>query len=159
MIFVTTGTQLPFDRLLRPILSWAEENLNEKVIAQTCSSELSSSVVEMREFIAPEAYLEIIKNTNLIISHAGMGTIITANEHKIPIVIMARKFEYGEHRKDHQLSTIEKFRNMKGVYVVDSKEDIFKVLSEIDSLLPFTLDDSEQRKSLTSFIQNEIENL
>ena len=41
----------------------------------------------------------------LVVAHAGMGTVITAGEHGKPIVLLPRRAPLGEHNNDHQADT------------------------------------------------------
>lgn len=128
-IFVTTGTQLPFDRLLKIIDQWASENKAVSVIAQTCSTTENYEHLTVKSMLAPSEYKQIVCSSNLIIGHAGVGTIITAHENEIPIIIMPRKFELGEHRNDHQLATAKKFADTQGVYVAEDEEQLANYLN------------------------------
>lgn len=155
-LFVTTGTQFPFDRLLKSIEIWASNNPNAKVIAQTCSSEVDFEHVDAYEFLSPQKYKEIIKGAKVIIGHAGMGTIITAHESNLPVIIMARRFSFNEHRNDHQMATVSKFKNTKGVYVAEDKNSLFKLLNDVENLEPCNDEIPSSRHKLIEFIRNEI---
>lgn len=155
-IFVTTGTQFPFDRLLQTIENWAENNQDFKVVAQTCSSKLNFKHVEAHEFLPPEAYKNIIKQSNVIIGHAGMGTIITAHETGLPVIIMARRFSLNEHRNDHQMATISKFRDTEGVYVADDEAALIELLNNIEKLDPCANTAPPSRQQLTQFLKQQI---
>ncbi|WP_340680671.1 glycosyltransferase [Paraglaciecola sp.] len=155
-LFVTTGTQFPFDRLLQPIENWAENNKKVKVVAQTCASKLTFKNIDAHEFLSPENYKSIIKNSDVIIGHAGMGTIITAHEHGLPVIIMARRFSLDEHRNDHQMATISKFRETTGVYVAEDENGLLEILNNIEQLSPCTNTPPKSRNELTDFLKSEI---
>jgi UDP-N-acetylglucosamine transferase subunit ALG13 len=127
MIFVTVGTQLPFDRLIRLVENWAKKS-GENVIAQIGESEFESEIITCIEHLKPEEFTEYIKSCRLIVSHAGMGTILTALQFEKPLVIFPRRVEFKEHRNDHQLATFKSFRGKKGVYAVQTAEELNAVL-------------------------------
>ena len=59
----------------------------------------------------------------MIVSHAGMGTIISALMYKKPIIIMPRFAFLGEHRSEHQFVTAMKMNELKYVHVAyDNKQ-------------------------------------
>ncbi len=155
VIFVTVGTQLPFDRLLSSIDRWAGNNSDTEVIIQACSSDVEFENIKVTQFFSPQEYKEIVARCDVIIGHAGMGTIITAHEHNTPLVIMSRLYKLGEHRNDHQLSTAKKFREVKGVYVVDDEASLFEVMGSIDTLNHCSSDPTPARTKLIAYIKND----
>jgi UDP-N-acetylglucosamine transferase subunit ALG13 len=157
LIFVTTGTQFPFDRLITQINSWAATELDINVIAQTANSTENFKHITTVDFLSPDKYDEYSTNAAVIIGHAGMGTIITGFEKNKPLILMARKFKYGEHRNDHQQSTANKFNGVKGVYIANSDNELSNLLSRINELESASDEKIENRNSLINFLSNEIE--
>jgi UDP-N-acetylglucosamine transferase subunit ALG13 len=155
-LFVTTGTQFPFDRLLKLIEKWASQNVNKKVIAQTCSSKIEFKHIEAHEFLSPPRYKEVINGAKVIIGHAGMGTIITAHECRLPVIIMPRRLSFNEHRNDHQMATVAKFNRTKGVYVADDENSLFTLLDNVDNLEACNDQIPISRHKLIEFVKNEI---
>jgi UDP-N-acetylglucosamine transferase subunit ALG13 len=156
MIFVTTGTQLPFNRMLGTIEKWAERNQNKEVIAQTCKSDLRFKWIKAYSFLQPKEYSDYIKRADVIVGHAGMGTIITALEHSLPVIVMARRFELGEHRNDHQLSTVAKFQNRTGIYIANDEKELEQLLYNIRHLKAQAKEPIKQRRQLVDFLYSEI---
>lgn len=127
MIFVTAGTQLPFDRLIKAIDEIASECTDTRFVAQALQSDYKAKNVEVLNFISPTDFNNYIDNAQLIISHAGMGTIISALVKQKPIIVMPRLTKYNEHRNEHQLGTSKKMDTLGYVDVVyDEKELIDK---------------------------------
>jgi len=126
VIFVTVGSQLPFDRLVRGVDTWCASNPNETVFAQIADPGPRGYYpghMEWERFLDPEAFDRRFTEAALIVAHAGMGSIIGALMAPKPIVIMPRWASLGEHRNDHQLTTISKFRDLRNVYpAVDEGE-------------------------------------
>ncbi len=113
MIFVSTGTQFPFDRMLEAIdLLLSEGIITELVIAQTShGSSFVSPRMECIESISGDRFDQYISEARIVISHAGMGTILSALMHQKPIITIPRKAELGEHRNNHQFDSLEKIHN------------------------------------------------
>jgi UDP-N-acetylglucosamine transferase subunit ALG13 len=129
MIFVTTGTQEPFDRLLKAVDVIASKLKDVPFQVQAFAKNYETIHVETSEFMSPEDFDENIKKATLIISHAGMGTVISALVQAKPIIIMPRLQKYNEHRNEHQLATAKKLDDLKFVHVAyDEQELVDKIL-------------------------------
>tara|TARA_R110000824_G_scaffold390760_2_gene587443 strand:- start:113167 stop:113646 length:480 start_codon:yes stop_codon:yes gene_type:complete len=124
VIFVTVGTQLPFDRLIKAVDIWAQSNLQTKVIAQIGPSKFHPKALTASEFMAPEVFDRHFAEANLIVAHAGMGSILGALSTAKPIIIMPRSAHLGEHRNEHQKATADRFRNRAGVLVADDETSL-----------------------------------
>lgn len=124
MIFVTVGTQLPFERLIKAVDDWAAANPEVPVIAQVGLTEYRPKHMTVVNKLDPDLYQQHFKQARVVVSHVGMGTIISGIEAAKPLVLMPRLAEYGEHRNDHQLGTAKKFRDIKSIQIVESTEDL-----------------------------------
>jgi len=133
MIFVTIGTQEPFDRLIETIDEIAP-NLGERVIAQISGSKLQFKNIETIEFLDPEEFNRYFDEASLIVSHAGMGSIISALQKGKPILIFPRLAEYHEHRNDHQLATLHQFRRFGYVHTALNREELIDLLKKHSQL-------------------------
>ena len=109
MIFLTIGTQLPFDRLVR-IMDGLAPQLNEEVVAQVNQCDFTPKNIKTVDFLAPDEFNGLFVKARLIVSHAGMGTILSALQKGKPIVVFPRIAALGEHRNEHQLATARKFK-------------------------------------------------
>lgn len=130
MIFITTGTQEPFDRLLK-IMDEIAGNLNEKIVVQALKGDYVVKNMELIEFLDPIEFKEIFEKSSLIVSHAGMGTIISALTAKKPIIILPRIASLGEHRNEHQLATAAKFKELKYIHVASDDDSLKKMVLEL----------------------------
>lgn len=148
MIFLTTGTQLPFDRLVQAVDEWAEVTQPDyEIFGQVLSP--SDNPYRPRNFetttrLSPAEYAGIFSKARLIISHAGMGTILTALTEGKQICIMPRQVKYGEHRNDHQLATVERLGDHPGLHKARDEHDLpgclDTALKEVGSSQPATID-------------------
>jgi len=101
MIFVTVGTQLSFDRMVRVADTWAYLRGRDDVFAQIGPTEWRPSHIASVPFLETDECHRRIREASLVVAHAGMGSIITALELGKPIVVMPRRADLGEHRNDH----------------------------------------------------------
>jgi len=134
MIFVTVGEQLPFDRLIRTVDEWAAVSKNE-VFAQTGRSKWKPSHITYKEFLAPEEFHDNLLKADIVIAHAGMGTIISALERKKPILVMPRQAILGEVRNDHQSSTARRFLALDYVSVAFDEVELRAKLDNLDEIV------------------------
>jgi UDP-N-acetylglucosamine transferase subunit ALG13 len=129
MIFVTVGTQLPFDRLIRAVDSWAAQNPEIEVFAQIGPSEFRPGHIESVDFVTPDVADRYFRKADLIVSHAGMGSIITALKYRKPLLMLPRKASFGEHRNDHQMATAKWLGTRNGITVAWSEDEVARYLA------------------------------
>ncbi|MFU7527437.1 glycosyltransferase [Qipengyuania sp. ASV99] len=123
MILVTVGMQLGFDRLIRAMDAIAP-TLGMEVIAQTGKGSFTPQNMTARERIGAEEFDRLAEQAQLIVSHAGIGTVLTAQRLSTPIVLLPRRFEYREHRNDHQVATVTNLEGRAGILVALRDEDL-----------------------------------
>ncbi|MEE4200888.1 glycosyltransferase [Erythrobacter sp.] len=116
MILVTVGMQLGFDRLIRAMDALAPE-LGMKVVAQTGRGEYRPANMEAHQALAPTRFEELASRARVLVSHAGIGTVLTAQRLGKPIVLMPRRADLGEHRNDHQVATVCQLAGRDGILV------------------------------------------
>jgi UDP-N-acetylglucosamine transferase subunit ALG13 len=133
-IFIATGTQLAFDRLIKGVDAWAADHPEAKIFAQVGPSGYKPAHMESQGYIAPQVFERRSTEADLIIAHAGTGTIFTALEKRKPIIVMPRLHKYGEHRNDHQVATVERFKQIAGVNVAHDEDELRRLLDDFDGL-------------------------
>ena len=134
MIFIVTGTQEPFDRLLKIVDRWSSSNKGIKIIAQTAKSTFSSKNMTCFDYLEPDVFNEYFNNADVIIGHAGIGTIIEALQNEKKLVVFPRLVKYNEHRNDHQLHTAKGFDKLGLINVAYSENELLKYLDDLDSI-------------------------
>lgn len=125
MIFITIGSMYPFDRLIRLTDAWAHETGRDDVFAQI-GGEGAFEPVHMKwtRSLSQSDFRKTVEDAELIVAHAGMGSVITAGQFAKPIVLLPRNMDLGEHNTDHQLATAAWLRDRDGIYVADQDEDL-----------------------------------
>ena len=132
MIFVTVGTSSwDFTRLIKEMDRIAG-NLDEVVIMQISEIKYEPTNTKYFRFTSNEEIEELYKKARIVVSHAGIGCIVTALGHdKIPIVVPRQK-RFGEHIDDHQIGTakeLEKEGKIKVVYNIENLENTLKEMN------------------------------
>jgi len=134
VVFVVTGTQAPFDRLLSIIDKWAGTQDEYSIVAQMANSEMNFKNMTCFDYLEPDIFDEYFNTAAVIIGHAGMGTIITALENKKKLVVFPRLVKYNEHRNDHQLHTAKGFEKLGLINVAYTENELLKYLDNLDSI-------------------------
>lgn len=134
MIFVTVGTDLPFDRMVRVIDAWAGERKRNDVFAQIGEGAWEPQHIRFTNFLQPPEFVEHFKSASVIISHAGMGTILSALHHRKPILVMPKRASLGEHRNEHQLASARRMMEIGNVNVAFDETELRERLDHLDDL-------------------------
>lgn len=134
MILASVGTQLPFDRLVRAVDDWAHERGRKDVVAQIGPSEYLPKAIDYFPFMEHNRFLALQSRCSVMVSHAGMGSIITALELGKPIIILARDHTRSEHRNAHQSDTLRQFAKFPGIYAARDEDQVIELLDQCDTM-------------------------
>lgn len=136
MIFVTVGTDQPFDRMVKVVDAWAADRGRTDLFAQIGEGGWEPVSIPFSRFLTPVEFNKRFAAARVIISHAGMGTILSALHHGKPILVMPKKASLGEHRNEHQLATARRMQSMGHVAVAFDEAELREKLDHLDELLP-----------------------
>lgn len=135
MIFVAVGTQLPFDRLTRAVDSWcAQSGRGSEVFGQIGHigpTNYTPEHFEWAEMIDADRFREKILGADVVVSHAGMGSIITALSFSKPIVILPRRAHLDEQRNDHQFATVNRLGTRPGIFPALTETDLPGLIDQL----------------------------
>ena len=133
MIFVTVGSQLPFDRLIRAVDKWCVSSPGSEVFGQIGGDAKTAYFpknFDWTHHMSPDECDELTAKAELVVAHAGMGSIINALSHSKPILVLPRKAELFEHRNDHQIATVKKFSNHTNIHVAHDEHLLVDMLDK-----------------------------
>ncbi|WP_213739112.1 glycosyltransferase [Bradyrhizobium sp. dw_411] len=153
MIFATVGTQGQFDRLIRTVDEWAGAQGRTDVFAQTGPSDYHSEHIRTQRFIDPTEFRKRVEAASVVISHAGMGSIITALELGKKIIVMPRRASLGEHRNDHQLATAKRFAEQGRIMVAFTEQELLGKLDQVQAVAETERLSAQASPSLISTIR------
>jgi len=137
MIFVTIGTQVPFDRMIEAVDTVAPLLKGEEIIVQSLATQYKAKNFQTLEYIAPADFKNYIERANLIISHAGTGTILSVSQLQKPMIVFPRYGKLKETRNDHQVATcrmLEKVTKLQVAYDVEQLRE--KIVLYMKGTLP-----------------------
>jgi UDP-N-acetylglucosamine transferase subunit ALG13 len=129
LIFVTVGTQLPFDRLIRAVDAALDARPAEVLFQIGKGSYLPRNGRFQRVMDGPE-FKAAMRAATVVVSHAGIGSILASRQHRTPALLMPRKRALGEHRNDHQSATARSLAHLTGLYVAWDEADVARLLAE-----------------------------
>lgn len=155
------GTQNnSFHRLLEEIDKLIEnQTINEEVIVQAGYTKYQPKSEKMKiiDFISREELDTLEQEANYIITHGGVGSIITSLEKGKKVIAVPRLHEYGEHVNDHQKEIVEKFHqggNLIGIQSVQELEGAIKKIKDFEPKLY-----EENNHKMLTIIENFIDNV
>ncbi len=133
MIFLTIGTHEPFDRLVEAVDAWrARRTRPVEVYGQiTSRAGYKPTSFAWTDSLGPADYRAKCQEADLIVSHAGMGSIITALTFGKPILILPRRGHLNETRNDHQYATAARFKGRAGIRVAMDETELPAVLERM----------------------------
>jgi len=123
-IFVTVGAQMPFDRLIHAVDAWAAAHPQSTVEAQIGVTGLRPRHLKSRAHFDPIELRQAMASADLIIAHAGMGTILSALEIGRPLIVVPRRAALRETRTDHQVATARAFAQSHHIAVAMEIEEL-----------------------------------
>lgn len=139
MILITLGTQdKKFHRLLEAVQKQIDNKIiKEEVIVQAgSSSDFKSNDMKIFDLIPMDEYDKLIEECDVLITHGGVGTIMTGLKNNKKVIAAARLSKYKEHVNDHQLQIIESFVNFGYILSLDNFDDLDKVLRKAKKFEP-----------------------
>jgi UDP-N-acetylglucosamine transferase subunit ALG13 len=125
VIFVTTGTCEPFDRLLEA-LDGIE--LDERLVVQHGESRVRPWGAECVAFLPFDELVEHLRAARVVVTHAGVGSILAALTHGKRPIVVPRLARYGDAVDDHQLELAERLGAEGLVTVVHEPQELQQLL-------------------------------
>lgn len=135
MIFVTVGSQMPFDRLIKAVDAWAGNHREYEVEAQIGNSAYEPQFMAFSKTLTPSEFAARMAEASVVVAHAGMGTIISAAEFGKPMVLLPRRGNLRETRNDHQIATAKWLASKPGISVAYSEDELAEILTRESSNL------------------------
>ncbi|MBC01888.1 MAG: glycosyl transferase family 28 [Phycisphaerae bacterium] len=134
MIFVTVGYQMSFDRMIEAVDAWAADHPDADVFAQIGPTDHRPGHLPFTEFMDPAEFVQRVRESTVLVAHAGMGSILTALQYGKPIVVMPRRGDLQETRNDHQLATARKLADRPGIEVAMDETELARALDRLQNL-------------------------
>lgn len=156
MILVLLGTQNnSFHRLLEEVQKNIEnKKIKEKVIVQKGYTKFESKDMKMYTEIPIDELNKLIDEADLIITHGGVGSIISSIKKRKKVIAVPRLEKYKEHVNDHQKDIVETFNQSGYIIGIDNVEQLGEAIDKVESFIPkkYISDNSKMLKIIEDFI-------
>jgi UDP-N-acetylglucosamine transferase subunit ALG13 len=133
VIFVTIGSLFPFDRMVKLMDEMAPTMPQETFFAQIGEGGYQPVNIPFAAMLTRGEFMEKVRSADLIVAHAGMGSVITAMESNKPIILLPRVLEWGEHTTDHQIATARWLEGRPGIHVCMQGDDLRAMIQKVRS--------------------------
>ena len=157
MILVTLGTQdKSFERLLKAIDKEIKKgNIKDKVLVQAGYTKYKSENMEIFESVSSDKLEELMTKADLIITHGGVGSILTALKHHKKVIVAPRLSKYNEHTNDHQKQIVEEFGKKGYILPLKDLTKLDKILLKSKTFKPkeFKSNNENFKKMITNYIE------
>lgn len=127
MIFVTVGThEQPFNRLIKEVDRLIETGIiKDEVFIQTGYSTYEPKFCKWSSLISFDKMNELMQKSDIIISHGGPATFMSAITNGKKPIVVPRQEKYNEHVNDHQVDFAQQ---------VKERYNSIEVITEISEL-------------------------
>lgn len=130
MIFLTVGSQMPFDRLAQAVDRWAATQPPGTVFGQIGRTNWRPAHFDCCEALTPAEFKQRVAGCELLVGHAGMGTVLTALEHGKSMLLLPRLGALQETRNDHQVATLRWLAGKPGVMAAMDEQELLARLQD-----------------------------
>ena len=137
MIFLTVGTQFPFEYLVKSVdEAYGNGQLDEEIFAQIGDGTYRPSNFKAVSYLDKNLFDKYIYDATCIISHAGMGSISMALDNNKPLLVMPRRRVRCEVVNDHQVAVARKYEELGHILVAYTKEELPDKLQMLKHFIP-----------------------
>ena len=138
MILVLLGTQNnSFHRLLEKIDELINKKvIDEKVLVQAGYTKYESKNMRIFDLIPQEELERYQEQADLIITHGGVGSIISSIKKGKKVIAVPRLHKYQEHVNDHQKQIVESFDKKGYIIGIKKVEELEKAIIKMQEFIP-----------------------
>ena len=131
MIFVCIGSRdYQFNRLLKALDELvASGEITEEIFAQIGQSQYLPQHYSWERYLDSQTFRQYQQAADLVISHAGVGTLLSSLKMGKSVVAVPRYAKFGEHIDDHQTQIAEVLSGEGYLYQVKDMADLGKVIA------------------------------
>ena len=132
------GTQNnSFHRLLEEIEKLINDGLiKEDIVVQAGYTKYESTNMKIFDFISSDELDKLEQQADCIITHGGVGSIISSIEKDKKVIAVPRLKQYGEHVNDHQLDIVQSFDKLGYIIGITDISQLGDALQQIETFEP-----------------------
>lgn len=138
MILVLLGTQNnSFHRLLEEVQRNIDnKNIKEEVVVQKGYTKFESENMTLYTQLPLDKLQQLIEKSDLVITHGGVGSIISSIQRGKKVIAIPRLKKYGEHVNDHQYDIIKSFNDFGYIIGLSCVEELEEALRKVKKFQP-----------------------
>ena len=159
MILVLVGTQNnSFHRLLEEIeKNIKDEIIKDEIIVQAGYTKFQSHRMRIIDLMSKEQLEKFQDEADLIITHGGVGSIISSVEKGKKVIAVPRMHEYGEHVNNHQKEIVKDFNDKGYIIGIEKVEDLKQAIIKSKDFEPKKYQPNNEK--MLEIIENFIDNI
>lgn len=158
MILVTLGTQdKSFVRLLDAIQKQIDlGNIKDRVVVQAGCTRFKSNDMEIFDLIPMDDFDSLMNECDLLITHGGVGSIISGLKRGKVVIAAARLKKYKEHINDHQLQIIDNFSDNGYLLKLEDFDELGELIKKAKKFKPkvYKSNVDDFRKKMIDYIES-----
>ena len=162
-IFVTVGAERrSFNRLIKIVDdSVSSDILSKDTFVQIGHSSYKPRYCTFCRFLNYCDMEERVADADVVISHAGMGTVLLCLKHKKIPILFPRKVSYKEHVDDHQFLFARTMAKEGLALAAFSSGELLEVFSNYEKLSQSlnTLQSTDKKKGLFAYLEKTLADL
>ena len=159
MILVLLGTQNnSFHRLLEEIeKNIKDEIIKDEIIVQAGYTKFQSHRMRIIDLMSKEQLEKFQDEADLIITHGGVGSIISSVEKGKKVIAVPRMHEYGEHVNNHKKEIVKDFNDKGYIIGIEKVEDLKQAIIKSKDFEPKKYQPNNEK--MLEIIENFIDNI
>lgn len=159
MIFVTVGThEQPFNRLIQEVDHLVETGvIKEEVFIQTGYSIYEPKFCQWSRLISFEQMSEFMQKADIIITHGGPATFMSAIANGKKPIVVPRQEKFGEHVNDHQVDFAQQVKERYNS--IEVVTEISELGNYLNRYLKIDGNESSNNKLFNDKLREEVERM
>ena len=147
LILVTVGTQkFQMDRLLQAVDKVAGDSvLNEGFFVQSGYCTYTPKHCQHAAFLSKEEMEDKMDQCSILLSHAGVGSILMGLKRGKKVIVVPRLQKYGEHVDDHQVEIAESFAKAGYIKILENVEILVQEIDRCKEWKPKVFESNKDR--------------
>ena len=155
ILYATGASQFPFDRLLRAVQARPD---GERIVVQHGCSAVQPEDAECVDFLPMPELAALVREARVVVTHAGVGSILLCLTNGRSPVVVPRLKRYGETVDDHQLESARRFAEAGLVTLVEDPAELPSALAATgESAVAPPSGESGLVRELRTYLQETIE--
>ena len=158
LLFATVGATLPFDRLVDMVADAQRRGLTPgKLIVQVGEGGRQVAGIDTVETMPFDRIRETLKAADIVVCHAGTGSLITALQAGCHVITVPRLYARREHYDDHQSEIANSLAARNLVQIANNQTEFDLALLAVKTRKPVMATTDPQ--ALMEFLRNIIADL